>query len=433
MFGIQFLKSLLPTSFLQKQYEIKRRIYFILRSKIIIPLRAKKVRRKKIIRVLFIAYTPGMWKVDSLYRAMRNHERFSVEILLSPNMTLTNIDARKEEAQILKKFFKKKEYHYVEWCDIHGNCTYKKIPDEYDIILYPQPWEGIIPHPLDFMQNKNKLMINCEYAFHSTMQSWGYNKWYQNAAWIDCFENDITKKLSCLVKFNGGLNSIITGLPIVDEFRRSKYFFPWKPQNSECKKIIWAPHWTITEHCSALPQYSNFLEIADKMLNLAKENIGKLQFAFKPHPNLKRELYKHPDWGQERCDSYYSAWQNAENTQLADGDYVDLFMTSDAMIHDCCSFCCEYMLTNKPILFLVKNEERQVSQLNQMAKEAFYNQYIGHFYEDITHFIQDRVINGRDSLKKKRSLFVDKYLTPNNHKTSAENIINAILGTTEQC
>ena len=52
-----------------------------------------------------------------------------------------------------------------------------------------------------------------------------------------------------------------------------------------------------------------------------------------------------------------SEWESLSNAQLETGKYVDLFMTSDAMIHDCGSFTIEYHYTLKPVMYLVKGEE----------------------------------------------------------------------------
>lgn len=386
------------------------------------------VRQKDKLSVLFIIHNASMWKTDSLYNAMRKHERFDVELLVVPNASLKDEETRRNELHQTRHFFEQKQYPFVEWCNEMGETEYKAIPEQYDILIYPQPWPGLVPSALDFPNNFGRLMINCEYAFHSGIQKWAYNKPYQNAAWIDCFENEVICKFSRKIKPNKGVNSVATGLPIVDEFKRDAYVTPWKSQATPCKKLIWAPHWTIEEKSSKLPSYSRFLEVADFMLDLAKSHIGEIQFAFKPHPYLKRELFKHPDWGKERTEAYYAAWENGENTQLEQGGYIDLFMTSDAMVHDSSSFCCEYMLTGKPVLFMVKNEKLQVSLMNEMAQSAFYAQYLGNTMDDLKSFVDNRLMKDNDPKKEERVAFAKKYLLPPNNLSAAENIINAILG-----
>jgi CDP-glycerol glycerophosphotransferase (TagB/SpsB family) len=95
--------------------------------------------------------------------------------------------------------------------------------------------------------------------------------------------------------------------------------------------------------------------MAELMLELAQAYKDRIQIAFKPHPSLITQLYQHPDWGKERADDYYARWQQMENTQLETGGYVDLFMTSDAMIHDSGSFVVEYLYANRPVMFVSIN------------------------------------------------------------------------------
>ncbi len=387
-----------------------------------------RLRKKETIKVLFICQTPAMWKADSLYRAMLKHVRFEPEIYIVPPAACKTKAERGRQLISLRNFFDKKGYHYVEWINDEGIAVSSRLPREYDILIYPQPWPYSVPKVVDFKRHTDRWFICSEYSFHLGIQNWAYNKWYQNVALVDCYENDTTWKHSCKEKYNRGMNSVVTGLPFMDEFSRTEYKSPWKPQPTPVKKIIWAPHWTIQENISSLPSYSNFLIMAEYMLHFAQKTEGKLQFVFKPHPWLKMHLYKHTGWGQERTDAYYAAWENGNNTQLEEGDYVDLFMTSDAMVHDSCSFCCEYMLTGNPVLFMAKNEERQTSLFNKMGYDAFYAQYIGKSLEDICVFIENNVLGEEDPLKKRREEVVEKYLTPPRGLSAAENIINAILG-----
>lgn len=75
-------------------------------------------------------------------------------------------------------------------------------------------------------------------------------------------------------------------------------------------------------------------------------------------------------YGEKRkTDRYYSEWESLSNAQLETGKYVDLFMTSDAMIHDCGSFTIEYHYTLKPVMYLVKGEEH-TKMMNAFAKRG---------------------------------------------------------------
>ncbi len=218
------LKNLLPISLLKWQKKVRMQFYAGRAYRhLFMSKRVAKVRKAAQIKVLFIAFAPSMWKVDSLFRAMLAHPKFEVELLLAPNITISDSTERAKVLENLRIFFQQKGYNYVEWCDINGNCQFERIPKEYDIIFYPQPWPGILPQNIDFEHNWGRLLINCEYAFHSGNQNWAYNKWLQNSSWIDLYENESTHQLSCKQKDNKGINSVVTGLPIMDEFSRQNY------------------------------------------------------------------------------------------------------------------------------------------------------------------------------------------------------------------
>ena len=138
------------------------------------------------------------------------------------------------------------------------------------------------------------------------------------------------------------------------------------------------------------------------MLKLAEKYKDKVQFAFKPHPVLKVKLIN--IWGKEKTEAYYKKWSELENTQIEEGYYMDLFKTSDALIHDCASFTAEYLYTQKPTLFMVRDENVQ-SHWNPFGKKCFDQHYHAENLEQIEHFIQDVVINGNDPMKSQREQF----------------------------
>ena len=105
--------------------------------------------------------------------------------------------------------------------------------------------------------------------------------------------------------------------------------------------------------------YGTFMRTGEILLEMAEKYRGRIQFAFKPHPNLHYTLCQHPQWGKQRTDAFYAKWREMPNTQFEDGAYADLFMQSDAMIHDCGSFIQEYLFADKPCMYLKDPENRQ--------------------------------------------------------------------------
>ena len=112
------------------------------------------------------------------------------------------------------------------------------------------------------------------------------------------------------------------------------------------------------------------------------------------------------------------------NCQIEEGDYVDLFIGSDAMIHDCCSFTTEYLYQRKPVMYLLKNNPQDV--FNDFGIKSFEQHYHGRTQADIEHFIEDVVRAGNDPKKTGREEFFKQYLGPYNGALPSENIIRTI-------
>ena len=171
--------------------------------------------------------------------------------------------------------------------------------------------------------------------------------------------------------------------------------------------------------------------MADLMLQIAHEQGDRLQLAFKPHPRLINELYRHPDWGQQRTDAYYAQWQQSENTQLESGDFIDLFMTSDAMIHDSGSFAVEYHYTKQPVMFVSSDMKPILSTQSEFGRKAYDLHYIGKDEADIRRFIDDVVLDGNDPMRPQREQFFHDYLLPPHGKTVAQNTLEDIVESLE--
>ena len=244
-------------------------------------------------------------------------------------------------------------------------------------------------------------------------------------AWKLFYSTELHRKDAIQYSMNKGKNVEIVGYPNADNFLSGTYRNVWKKQNTPKKRIIWAPHYTIFS--GGYLCQSNFLSIAENMIDLAKNYTDKIQFAFKPHPKLYTELCNHKDWGKQKAEAYYQQWQTMENTQLESGEYIDLFMTSDAMIHDSSSFTVEYHYSQKPVMFITNNYEEHLEGKSEFGKLAMEQHYIGKDQEDIIQFIENVVLKGNDPMKAGREDFFKQYLFPPNGKTVAQNTMDVFI------
>lgn len=378
----------------------------------------KDIQSKEFITVVFVIHEVAMWKTENLYLAMLKHPRFNPIICPAvTNEDLPNSAFKKYNALIAylnDKGYPYKEVRFIR--DLRPDITFygKTYNDIYSNTLWIDANPGVIMHQ--------------QYGFMNTNMHTLFNHDLLNYASRFFVENEIMVKTISPHLKTRGKNLTVTGTTVMDELMKpmASYANPWKNIDSNKKKIIWAPHFSIKVGTSWV-NFSSFCEVCDDMISLAKKYADKVDFAFKPHPLLYSTLIK--EWGGEKTDNYYHIWRDMPNTQYVDGEYIGLFQNSDALIHDCGSFMMEYLYMHKPVCYtLVRNNK--LFDLNEFAQAAL-NVHVKAYNTDmIEEFIID-VIEGRDSLCNERENFFRSSLVPPHGKSACTNIINSILGIEE--
>lgn len=380
--------------------------------------RGEALRKKDIIKVLYILPNLPKWKTESLYKAMLAHPRF--EPIIGVALGTTDFPSEViNKITTLENYLYEKHYPFIE---LSSSLDVKKNVNP-DIIFYQEASGGGLNNSLKFQNQKDCLFCYVSYGFNTLVFPFEYETPYQNHCWLWFVENETVKQIASSLMKNKGKNVVVTGFSQADEFLNNniKDLCPWKSQDIRKKRIIWAPHHTIGVSYDAL-HYSNFIDIAFFMIELAKKTKDYVQWAFKPHPVLKQKLQY--VWGKEKTDSYYQKWAEMENTQLELGPYVKLFKSSDAIIHDSGSFTIEYLYMHKPCMYLVNGKPHELNEFGQKAYNMYYK---GCNREDIEQFVQN-VINDIDPRKEEREQFFKDYLLPPHGRSACENIIAAILG-----
>lgn len=377
------------------------------------------------INALFLVLYASVWKYDSLYQLMEKDTRFNPCILVCPVIDRGN-EHMLENLMPTYEMFKQKGYNVLCAYDVKNN-TYIDVPDLHpDIIFFAYQYSNHTVPQYSEIALKKYLKCYVNYSYKNNPNVWSIASHFHGLMWQYYSECEDNKRFIQSVsgwEFN---NVHVVGYPMFDEFVQTKETGKdWKIQdNHKRKRIIWAPHHTIDGNDMYI-KLSTFLLFSDVMLELAEKYKDSIQFVFKPHPQLKPALYNHPKWGKEKTDAYYNKWKNGENTNYVSGDYVDLFKSSDAMIHDCHSFTVEYLYTQKPVLFL-SNYDREI-QCNEVGKKAFACHYLGQEIEDVCNFIDNVVLCGNDTMYDKRTAFYNSILVPPNGLSVAENIVNEII------
>jgi hypothetical protein len=384
------------------------------------------VRTKPCIKVAFFLIHEPVWKYEGIYRLMEKDSRFEPIVIVCPYLVYGE-EVMLEEMHKACEAFKKSGYQVIKSLNEKtGKWLNVKKEIRPDVIFFTNPYL-LTKKEYHISSYIRYLTCYVPYNFgNSHLYQMMHNLKFHNSLWRFFAETPLHKEFSVKYANNKGVNVLVTGFPGIDTLLDKNHVptYIWKQKGKDIKKIIWAPHHTIDDNKSAL-SYSTFLMYADFMLQIANVYKGKIQVAFKPHPILKYKLYELPEWGKERTESFYNQWTNMENGQLVEGDYIDLFLTSDALIHDSGSFLIEYLYTGKPVLH-TDRDPKITERMNEFGVLAYNLHYQANTEDQIREFIEN-VLNDQDDKKKDRETFLASRLLPPNHRSASENIYNELV------
>lgn len=426
----EFLKNSLPSFLLSFLRFIRHPLYCLARVREgylvkVQPHRyeniVKRLRHKDKIKVAFFAIHSSVWKYDYLYKLMCEHPSFEPVIVVCPvvNYGFENMLLEMDKCY---EMFKHKGYNVVRTYDVSSQ-TYMDVKKNInpDIVFYTNPYKGLIDDRYYITNFLDCLTCYAPYSASICSISSQFNKPLHLLAWHFFVENDLSYKIACKEMPNHAKNAVVVGYPSLDVMLEKSYIprNVWK--HSQKYKIIWAPHHSFDPECGI--RFSNFFQVSDRILEMTERYKDTVQFAFKPHPLLYVKLLK--VWGEEKTRAYYQRWADGVNTQYEDGEYIDLFMTSDAMIFDSVSFIHEYLFTKKKSLFI--HGENIEQQLNEFGIEALHCHQMGYHIDDIERFVNDVVEEKPDALCEAKENYFEKNIFPTNSQLASQNILNVIL------
>lgn len=380
--------------------------------------RYRRVLEQDVIRVVFQISNISKWKCQKLLELMQAHPRFRASVWAVPEPYMDE-EQKRLTLERTEAFFRERGIS----CLRHAHLSDFDAETAPDILF---PTEPYIPYlTADFNEGVEELLLcYVPYFINNSNQRYAFNELLHNIALYFFYENEIIAQYGAACMDNGGRNIAVVGPVMGDLFLESRAKdapAAWRQTSFPAKKVIYAPHYSLGDN-----HLGSFIHTGDTMLEVAKKYTNRIQFAFKPHPWLYHSLCEHPDWGKTRTDAYYSAWRDMPNSQIEEGEYLDLFRRSDACIHDCGSFIYEYLYMEKPCMYLTHNGKLN-DRYNELARTALNGYHMGGTRQEIETFIETCVLNNQDNKAETRHRFVQQHLLPPNGVSAAQNIIDTIL------
>lgn len=428
-FFFKIMIAVLPATIITK-FRVIRFNWILKKTHLNHNVALEKVRKKNKIKVVFFLIHDSIWKYEGVYRLMQQDERFDPLVVVCP-YTIYGEENMLKEMSLAFHSFKEKGYNVIKtfneetklWLDVKKDI-------KPDIVFFTNP-HRLTRDEYYIFNFLDTLTCYVPYNFgNSHLLKMFHNQSFHNLVWTLFAETEIHKQYSNQYARNKDKNVFVSGFPGTDNFLINldeEVCNIWK--NEETKKIIWAPHHTIDDDKSFI-SFSSFKIYHEYMFSLLDFYENKIEIIFKPHPLLKVKLYNDLAWGKEKTDEYYDSWAKHPYGGINESDYINLFKTSDALIHDSGSFLIEYLYTEKPVL-RTDRDDTITERLNSFGKMAYHVHYIAKNQKEIETFINMIINEDKDILKEKRKDFKEKYLLQPNKKLASEIIFNYIKMKTE--
>ena len=353
------------------------------------------LKYKEKIKVVFLVSENQKWAYQGIYNNFAKDERFEPLVLISLLKCVHDgLDKTRMNLDENYNFFKSRGMN-VDFCYKNGEyISLEKF--EPDIVFYEQIWE--LPE-IYYPQNVSKFALTCyvDYGLALFSNPWNYSKNFHCYLWRFFVDNVLNLKTYQKHNKSARRNCISFGYPKLDVYINSNeneinLNDIWK--NADRKRIIYAPHHSFEKGGLNL---ATFQSNGEFILKFAKQH-PETTWVFKPHPRFKSAVISNGLMTGDEIDNYYKEWEKIGNI-YAQGNYFDVFKTSDLLITDCCSFLAEYLPTEKPIIRLRNPKAKKFNEFGYRIDNVCYT---ANNNEELEYFFNKLLNLGIDEKYKSR-------------------------------
>ena len=378
----------------------------------------EKIKTEKI-KVIFLTNEPQKWTYDSLYREFEKSPYFEPLVVVVPRYNVhLGIDTTRMSLEEQFNFYNSRKYNVAygykngEYVDLKTFAP--------DIIFYMQVNEvDGFDNPVQL--SETALTSYVTYSSQITDYYKHYTQRFHKQLFVYFSEDKSIIDLYETYKKHNSANCVSVGYPKLDVYLNNNSDINvnqyWRSPDKY--KIIYAPHHTFTKGCAFA--FSTFPENYKFILDLAKKYSDSTTWIFKPHPLLKYKLLDEKCMSEEEVDKYYQEWINIGNF-YDNGDYFDIFKSSDLMITDCASFLTEYLPSKKPLIRMIN---KNAAELNSYGQKVVSQYYQTHNNDELETIFRELVVNKNDYKKEEREKLISEVIDFN--QPSAQKIVTYLL------
>jgi hypothetical protein len=358
------------------------------------PLRHARLlarhRGARPIRVAFLVSNTASWKVGPVLSRMLGDGDFQPIAVICPVIRGKLSEVAEQTAETMRRYLDAQGFPYIDLTRVDENGAKTEL-DRLDphLLVFTNP-HRLVPKALHDDLFSERLSCYVPYS-HEVMQYGDdqeqHNQESHNAFWKIFVPHEASRRCYADARIRGDAGVSVTGFPACEPLMgsaRARDPSPWKPQDRAKTRVVYAPHWLWRPDI----KMATIDAFGDAMMQIAGDYRDDIQWALRPHPMLRPRLMQDPAWGPARTKGFFDFWENSEFSQIHEDDYVPLFRTSDALIHDSGSFLAEYLYLRKPVMYLM-TEETGDKYFNSFGRGAITACEIGRSADEIRRFLDD--------------------------------------------
>lgn len=346
------------------------------------------------IRVMFLISNTASWKVGPVFEQMMQDPDFQPIAVICPTTNGALQTVAQHTADCARRYLEDQMFPYVDMTGLDAVKTRIEIRKiDPHLVFFTNP-HSLVPTYLHDEILTSRL--TCYVPYHHEVMTYGnnqeqYNQNSHNSFWLIFVPHEESKRYFEMTRIRGSAGVAVTGFPACEPLLAppsARNPSPWKAQERNKKRVIYAPHWLWRPDI----KMATIDTFGEAMRHLAEKYQDDVQWALRPHPMLKSRLMKTPEWGPQRTEDFFDFWEQEEFCQIHEEDYLPLFQTSDAIIHDSGSFLAEYLYLKKPAMYLMTDQTGD-KYFNPFGRRAITSCEVGQSVDDIERFLI-RVLSG---------------------------------------
>ncbi len=408
-----------------KKYKQEREFGTVIRHyEKVLPVIHNRLRTEGKLKVGFVVVFSSTFTYRPIFEAMQKSAEFDPYIIVVPDISRDEEFRNAQFCQALSELKEKYPDCVVAGYDPETE-KHIDVDEKYAILFFANPYGKMVApeYQIRHFWKKNILMLYAYYGFGATtygrlvMQTDVYN-----SVWKLLLDTELSLQDLKIHQPVKGKNGLVTGYVKMDELAQIPI------EKRDRKRVLICPHHTVM-NWDAL-NLSNFVPYAECILELPKQ-YPDIDFVFRPHPMLFDNLRRYNIWTEEQIQSYLMRLEEIPNiVHSTEGDYMELFVNSDAMIHDCSSFIGEYLFTEHPCCYMYKPGTKVEDVYTPLGLKCLEQYYPAHTWTEVIDFIDRVVIEQEDPKETQRKKFVKetlKFAYPNSAQNVVDMIRDAIL------